>query len=143
MPSTIWTGSRQRRVVLVNLAVLFEGDVLHIAHVAPPGVPRSFTALGRRAVAHCTSLGKALLAALPNEEVHAIIERYGWRPYTERSIRDFVHLDTELEGWQADRRIRARSWRAPTRGGLCRCDHPRLRRAGCRGCQREHRGQPL
>src|SRR3954452_2284910 len=44
--------------LLVNLAVLFEGDVLHIAHVAPPGVPRSFTALGRRAVAHCTSLGK-------------------------------------------------------------------------------------
>jgi IclR family KDG regulon transcriptional repressor len=83
--------------LLVNLAVLFEGDVLHIAHVAPPGVPRSFTALGRRAVAHCTSLGKALLAALPSEQVHPIIERYGWRPYTERSIRDFKRLDAELE----------------------------------------------
>jgi DNA-binding IclR family transcriptional regulator len=83
--------------LLVNLAVLFEGDVLHIAHVAPPGVPRSFTALGRRAVAHCTSLGKALLAGLPNEQVHPIIERYGWRPYTERSIRDFKRLDAELE----------------------------------------------
>ena len=61
--------------LLVNLAVLFEGDVLHIAHVAPPEVPRSFTALGRRAVAHCTSLGKVLLAAIPDEQVHPIIEQ--------------------------------------------------------------------
>jgi len=83
--------------LLVNLAVLFEGDVLHIAHVAPPGVPRAFTSLGRRAVAHCTSLGKALLADLPTEQVHGIIDRYGWRPYTERSIRDFERLDAELQ----------------------------------------------
>jgi DNA-binding IclR family transcriptional regulator len=82
--------------LLVNLAVLFEGDVLHIAHVAPPGVPRTFTALGRRAVAHCTSLGKALLADLRDERVHSLIERYGWRPYTDRSIRDFQALDEEL-----------------------------------------------
>ena len=82
--------------LLVNLAVLFEGDVLHIAHVAPPGVPRSFTALGRRAVAHCTSLGKAMLAGLSDAQVHVIIDRYGWRPYTDRSIRDFARLDAEL-----------------------------------------------
>jgi hypothetical protein len=44
--------------LLTNLAVLLDGDVLHLAHAAPKSVPRMYTALGRRAVAHCTSLGK-------------------------------------------------------------------------------------
>ncbi len=82
--------------LLVNLAVLFEGDVLHLAHSAPRHVPRLFTALGRRAVAHCTSLGKVLLSHRPWEEVTATIERYGWRPYTERSIQSFERLAREL-----------------------------------------------
>jgi DNA-binding IclR family transcriptional regulator len=81
----------------VNLAVLIEGDVLHVAHAVPPDVPRGFTTPGRRAVAHCTSLGKAMLANMPTELVHATIERHGWRPYTKNSIRDFVRLDRELE----------------------------------------------
>ena len=59
-------------------------------------MPRTFTALGRRAVAHCTSLGKALLADLADDRVHSIIDRYGWRPYTDKSIRDFAALDQEL-----------------------------------------------
>jgi IclR family KDG regulon transcriptional repressor len=87
----------QETGLLINLAVLIDGDVLHVAHAAPPGVPRSFTALGRRAVAQCTSLGKAMLAGLPPRQVHAIIDRFGWRPYTDASIRDFDRLDRELE----------------------------------------------
>lgn len=82
--------------LLVNLAVLFEGDVLHVAHSAPRHVPRLFTALGRRAVAHCTALGKVLLAHRPWEEVTRRIEQYGWRPYTERSIRTYDRLRREL-----------------------------------------------
>lgn len=81
----------------VNLAVLIEGDVLHLAHAVPAEVPRVLTTPGRRAVAHCTSLGKAMLADLPTELVHETIERYGWRPYTKASISDFDRLDQELE----------------------------------------------
>ena len=36
----------------------FEGDVLHIAHSVPSAWPRWYTTVGRRAVAHCTSLGQ-------------------------------------------------------------------------------------
>lgn len=82
--------------VLVSLAVLFEGDVLHIAHSVPDHWPRWHTTVGRRAVAHCTSLGKVLLAHKPWPEVVTLIETYGWRPYTTSSIQDFPRLKEEL-----------------------------------------------
>lgn len=88
---------RDRLNVMVNLAILVEGDVLHIAHAVPADWPRWYTAVGRRAVAHCTALGKTLLAHRPWDEVRATVERYGWRPYTSRSIQDFDRLATELE----------------------------------------------
>lgn len=84
--------------LLVSLGVLFEGDVLHIAHSAPEHWPRWHTTVGRRAVAHCTSLGKVLLADRPWPEVHQLIECYGWRPYTPSSIQDFDRLHEELAG---------------------------------------------
>ena len=82
--------------ILVSLAVLFEGDVLHIAHSVPDHWPRWHTTVGRRAVAQCTALGKVLLAHRPWSEVVALIETYGWRPYTERSIQTFPQLQAEL-----------------------------------------------
>ncbi|MGI8486104.1 MAG: IclR family transcriptional regulator [Thermomicrobiales bacterium] len=99
--------------VLVSLAVLFEGDVLHIAHAVPDHWPRWHTTVGRRAVAHCTSLGKVLLAYKPWPEVMAVIETYGWRPYTPNSIQDFRQLEEELvaireRGYAIDREERNR-----------------------------------
>jgi len=88
--------------LLTNLAVLLDGDVLHLAHSAPKGIPRMYTAMGRRAVAHCTSLGKALLAHRPWAETRAAIERHGWRPYTPHSIADFARLERELATVRAD-----------------------------------------
>ena len=46
--------------------------------------------------AHATALGKVLLAARPWPEVRQLIERYGWRPYTRKSIQDFARLRGEL-----------------------------------------------
>jgi len=97
--------------LLTNLAVLLDGDVLHLAHSAPKAVPRMYTALGRRAVAHCTSLGKALLAHRRWDETRAAIERHGWRPYTRQSIADFARLEAELaavraQGYAIDREER-------------------------------------
>ncbi len=82
--------------LLVNLAVLAEGDVLHIAHSVPADWPRWHTTIGRRAVAHCTALGKVLLAYRPWSEVEQTIEQFGWRPYTKQSIQDFQRLQEEL-----------------------------------------------
>ncbi len=94
-----------------NLAVLRDGDVLHLAYSVPTDVPRYNTTIGRRAVAHCTALGKVLLAALPREAVHADIERRGWRPYTIHGIQDAESLDRCLDdvlqrGYALDREER-------------------------------------
>lgn len=88
---------RDEMQLLVNLAVLDRGDVIHIAHSAPQGWPPRATTPGRRAVAHCTALGKVLLAHRPWDEVRRTIEQYGWRPYTKRSIQDFDRLATALD----------------------------------------------
>lgn len=81
---------------LVSLGVLFEADVLHLAHSVPDHWPPWYTTVGRRAVAHCTSLGKVLLAALPTPEAVALVERHGWRSCTAHSIRDAGRLEREL-----------------------------------------------
>lgn len=82
--------------LLVNLGVLFEGDVLHLAHAAPRDWPRWQTTPGRRAVAHCTALGKVLLAHEDWASACARIDRFGWRPYTAHSITDLERLRAEL-----------------------------------------------
>ena len=87
-----------------NLAVLYQGDILHVAYANQMPVPIMNTALGRRSVAHCTSLGKTLLADLPFDEVRSLIEQHGWRSCTPASIRTFPRLEQEL----AD--IRARGY---------------------------------
>ena len=82
--------------LLVNLAVLDGADVLHVAHSAPPGWPVWVATPGRRAVAHCTALGKVLLAHRSWPDVRAGIEQHGWRPYTPHSIQDFDRLEAGL-----------------------------------------------
>jgi IclR family acetate operon transcriptional repressor len=108
---------------LTNLGVLIEGDVLHLAQSPTKDIPRMYTVIGRRAVAHCTALGKVLLASRPWAEVRALIRQYGWRPYTPHSIRNFQQLQEELEkvnkeGYAVDReerRLGVRCVAAPIR----------------------------
>jgi IclR family KDG regulon transcriptional repressor len=95
-----------------NLAVLDRSDVFHVAYAVRSDTPRFYTALGRRAVAHCTALGKVLLAAQPRATVHADIQARGWRPYTPRSIQDLEQLDRCLDevaavGYAIDREERS------------------------------------
>lgn len=82
--------------VAVNLRVLTEGDVLHLAHAAPPDSLPVSASVGRRAAAHCTGAGKALLADRPWREVLSIIRKYGWRLYTANSIRSRAALRADL-----------------------------------------------
>lgn len=106
-----------------NMAVLYQGDTFHVAYAIRSAVPRMYTALGRRAVAHCTALGKTLLANFPLEEVRRLIEQYGWRPYTPKSIQSFPELEHALaeireRGYAVDRgerRLTMRCVAAPIR----------------------------
>lgn len=102
---------RDETGLMSNLGVLIEGDVLHLAQSPTRDVPRMYTVIGRRAVAHCTALGKVLLAYRPWEEVRQIVRQYGWRPYTPHSIQSFDRLKAELsetraQGYAFDRNER-------------------------------------
>jgi DNA-binding IclR family transcriptional regulator len=103
----------------VHLAQLYEGDVLHVGYGGRPARVESRNSLvttgsklGQRAPAHCTSLGKALLAYTPTNDVESVIRRFGWRPMTTNSIRTFARLEKELNavrsrGFAIDREEKA------------------------------------
>ncbi|MDP3611711.1 MAG: IclR family transcriptional regulator C-terminal domain-containing protein, partial [Rubrivivax sp.] len=68
---------------------------------------RSASAVGQRKPLHCTSQGKAILAALPAEERDALVRELPMTAVTPRSITDRRRLQAELRvaaarGWAVD-----------------------------------------
>src|SRR5690606_26887314 len=55
----------------VHVAILEDTDVIYIAKVDSTHAVRMVSAAGRRLPAHCTSVGKMLLASLPEQELAA------------------------------------------------------------------------
>jgi IclR family KDG regulon transcriptional repressor len=69
----------------VHLAILDEGEVVYIDKIESTRQLRMHSLIGRRSPAHCTGLGKILLAWLPAPALDQIIRR-GLRTYTSRTI---------------------------------------------------------
>jgi IclR family transcriptional regulator, acetate operon repressor len=67
------------------------------ARVDAPGTVRFASYLGKREYPHCTSVGKALLSALPPERARALAVEAGMSARTERTITDPAALLRELE----------------------------------------------
>jgi IclR family acetate operon transcriptional repressor len=63
----------------VHLGVLDNNDVLHVAKVDSPEIVGVSSRVGTRAAPHVTGLGKALLAAGPDEELEAYLACAGKR----------------------------------------------------------------
>lgn len=70
----------------VHLAILDEGEVVYIDKIESTRQVRMYSQVGRRAPAHCTGLGKILLAALPAAVFDQVIQRRGLRAYTARTL---------------------------------------------------------
>jgi DNA-binding IclR family transcriptional regulator len=70
----------------VHLAILEEGEAILIDRIEPPGAPRLATWVGKRMGLHCTALGKALIAKLPESELADMIQRRGMIRYNENTI---------------------------------------------------------
>jgi IclR family acetate operon transcriptional repressor len=58
-----------------NLGILYRDQVLYIAGVEKPALPTIYSRFGKNAPAHCSSLGKAVLAYLPESDVTALLSR--------------------------------------------------------------------
>lgn len=81
----------------VNLACLDGLEVIHLEKVVSTEILRIDPALGSRAPAHCTALGKSILAFLPMKELRALLNGRVLKAYTANTITEKETLLNELE----------------------------------------------
>ncbi|WP_405803054.1 IclR family transcriptional regulator [Streptomyces sp. NBC_01187] len=83
----------------VHVAILEEADVIYVAKVDSTQAVRMVSAAGRRLPAHCTAVGKMLLASLPEGELAARLpDGAPLRAMTDNSVTDPVRLRGVLSG---------------------------------------------
>lgn len=87
-----------------SAAVLDGDEVVYVARVPATRIMTISLGLGSRLPAVATSLGRVLLAALPDAELDAFLASARLEPLTPRTITDAAALRTEL------RRVRAQGW---------------------------------
>jgi IclR family transcriptional regulator, acetate operon repressor len=91
-----------------NLAMLDGDDIVYIARASSlQHQMQMFSEPGRRALAHCTAVGKALLAQLPPDDARAILKRSGMPRITSATITDpdllLAHLEViRRQGYAVD-----------------------------------------
>ncbi|GAB3301501.1 IclR family transcriptional regulator [Parasphingorhabdus pacifica] len=81
----------------VHIGLLDGTDVLYVAKVDSTHPVRMVSAVGRRLPAHCTGIGKALLAALPHTRIDELYANTRLTPMTENSITNRKALLRELD----------------------------------------------
>lgn len=81
----------------VHLVMLDKGEVLYIDKRETRQSLRIVSQVGMRLPAHCTGVGKVLLAHLPESEVRRIVAEKGLKVYTPNTISSLPRLLSELE----------------------------------------------
>ncbi|WP_433365475.1 IclR family transcriptional regulator domain-containing protein [Streptosporangium sp. CA-115845] len=87
-----------------SVAVLDGEDVVYVARVATTRIMRVTINIGTRFPAHCTSMGRVLLAWLPPDELDAYLDRTELRRFTPKTVTTADALRAELE------RVRSQGW---------------------------------
>jgi len=82
---------------LANLLVEEHGKGVYLSRAKGSRAVRLDTYAGMRVHLHCTALGKAILAHLPDERVREIIDTHGLPERTDTTITDEATLLEELE----------------------------------------------
>ncbi len=80
-----------------NLAILDADQIIYTAQVPGLHAMRMYTEVGRRAWAHCTAVGKAILATRPATQVAQIVQSSGMPTQTPRTITSLSALCAELD----------------------------------------------
>ena len=95
--SKSYTEKLMKRVnEVVHLVIRDENDIVYIDKVEADNTIRMASTIGRRSPLYCTSVGKAILAYLPEEEVKQIWENSKIEKLTEYTITDFNVFQKEL-----------------------------------------------
>lgn len=79
-----------------NLATLEEGRVLYLVSAPSDRLLRIETTPGLRLDAHCTALGKSLLAQLPDEVAQSLLGEQPYRQATARTLTSWEAVQREL-----------------------------------------------
>jgi IclR family transcriptional regulator, KDG regulon repressor len=76
----------------VHLAVLDDNQVLYLDKVEGPHALRMPSRVGRHIPTYCTSLGKAMLSCLDEQEVKGILGKQPFTAYTANTVRNVEQL---------------------------------------------------
>jgi DNA-binding IclR family transcriptional regulator len=79
-----------------HMAVIEENEIVLIYKAEPQGPPHIATWVGKHIDAHCTSLGKSLLAHLPEADVQRMTRERGFLRHNENTICSLQKLKQEL-----------------------------------------------
>ena len=100
-------GLTERTSLTVHLAILEHHEAVVIDKVEPPGMFKLATWLGKRMDVHCTGVGKALIAYLPEDELDRVVREGGLPRHNDNTIVSFRKLKEQLaairrQGYSAD-----------------------------------------
>ena len=85
----------------VNLAVEDQAEAVYLSQVECRQMMRAFARPGGRVPLHCSSVGKALLSAMPDGEVAKVLHRHGLARVTVKTITTTPALRTDLAAARA------------------------------------------
>lgn len=85
-----------------SVSILDETEIVYIARAAQQRVMSIGLMPGSRLPAHCTSMGRVLLAALPPEQARALIDRADLSPRTVHSVTDPEEIMARLTQVRAE-----------------------------------------
>jgi len=81
----------------VHLVIMDNGQVVYVDKIDSSQSIRMVSRIGSRLPAHCTGVGKAILAFLPEEKVERIIEKHRMPRFTVNTITTWEELKVELD----------------------------------------------
>jgi IclR family KDG regulon transcriptional repressor len=79
-----------------HLGILRGGEIISIVNVESNRSVRTPSTVGRRSPTYCTSLGKAILANLPDDAARKLIDQIEFRSFTPHTCTDASCLRNEL-----------------------------------------------
>ena len=80
-----------------HLCILEQAHIIYLDKIEPMRSVRMITRVGASNPVHCTSVGKAILAFLPEERIADVIKRTRFERFTNRTIGSAEALRTEIE----------------------------------------------
>jgi DNA-binding IclR family transcriptional regulator len=79
-----------------HLAILEQGEVVIIEKVDAAGLLKLATWIGKRMEMHCTGVGKAAVAYLPEEELDRLIRKHGLPRHNENTVTSAQKLKLQI-----------------------------------------------